>query len=181
MVLRRRAVVVEQPPPSTAGLILDEARRVETLWHQLHASMDQRAGVLLGFSGVLVAMSFTTDVTGRLPAWSSTLALLLVCGAALCAASPLLSRSMQTLSPGDLAEDYSTAPHAAVVDVVTSQVAWIVDEAQRRLRWKTWAVRVAALLLAASVLTVTAGSIVTSNDVTDGAPSGPTRTGGGAA
>lgn len=144
--------------------MLVEARRVESLWHQLHATMDQRAGVLLGFSGVLVAMSFTADVSDRLPPWASVGALIMVCGAALLSAAPLLSQSMQTLSPGDLAEDYSAAAPEDVMDVVTSQIAWIVDRAQSRLRWKTVAVRGAAVLLLASVLAVTLGSIVDADE-----------------
>lgn len=157
---RPEVVVVQEAGTGNIDLILDEARRTEDALHQLHSAMDQRAGVLLGFSGVLVTVGVTSGAGERVPVLALLLALVLVASAAAASAWPLITHPMQTINPGALAEGYADTDRATTVTVVTSQIAWIVDQSERRLRRKTVAVRVAALLLVGSVLTVTVGTIL---------------------
>ncbi|WP_309134120.1 hypothetical protein [Cellulomonas sp.] len=155
---RHQVVVAPGPAATTADLLLDEARRAEQTQIQLHAAMDQRAGVLVGFAGVLVGIMLTAD-SGALPAWARALALVMASTAALVAAAPLAMPSMNTVSPAELVERYHQDSRDDVVAVVTDLTAWVVQDAGEQLRGKRRLVFTAAALLVLSV-GATAGGLI---------------------
>ncbi|MFC8192372.1 hypothetical protein ACFUMH_12015 [Cellulomonas sp. NPDC057328] len=156
---RPQVVVVHDPAPSTADLLLDEARRAEQTQIQLHAAMDQRAGVLVGFAGVLVGIMLTAD-SSALPAWTRTVALVMASAAALVSAVPLAMPTMNTVSPAELVERYHQDDRDDVVAVVTDLTAWVVQGAGEQLRGKRRLVLLAAALLVTSVGATAAGRIL---------------------
>lgn len=158
---RRQAdpAVAPDTGPTAADLVLDEARRSETSLLSLHSNLDQKAGVLLAFAGVLVTLLAGT--VESLPTWSRASSAGIAALAGVVAAILIGTKPSGLLSPSGLVnEGVASFPRAAAVRFVTDALAFLVADATDKLDRKTLWLRVAAILLGISVVVIVVGLIV---------------------
>lgn len=145
---------------SAYAVLLDEARRSETTQRELHSAVDQRAGVLIGFAGVLVTLLLSGDARGFMPVWAWVTSTAMAGVAALAAAYPMTMKLPATLSAAGLLQKYGDASTEEVIRTVAGSAAFLAAKAQDSLSVKAGWVRAAAIVLAASVAVSVIGTIV---------------------
>lgn len=150
------------PPLPSLELVhqLIAAERGKQLAH--FDSLDNKAGIVLGFSGLLIAVSPDVDSPYRI------VGIVLAAAAAAAAVLAFWLRKFPVLDPTRLG-DYIAADEAFTQRKVTDTLESMVNEASDVLKRKSIALRVAlaALLLAAGALGV---GILTTDDA--GEPDG---------
>jgi hypothetical protein len=147
------------PGPDAAELVLDEARRTETSLMASHGNLDQKAGVLLAFAGVLVTLLAGT--VNSLPTWSRAASAGIAAIAGVVAAILIGTKPSGLLSPSGLVnEGVPDLPRADAVRLVTNVLAFLTVDATEKLDRKTLWLRVTAILLGISVVVVVVGLIV---------------------
>lgn len=157
----RDVTVTTLPTPGADELVLDEARRTEASVLALHSNLDQKAGVLLGFAGVLVTLLAGTSTV--LPAWARVAAALVATLAGVSAAVPISARPPGLVAPvALLTEGVAERERADAVSVVTNAIAFLVVDSMEKLRTKNRWLRAAAVLLGVAVFVVLVGLIVVS-------------------
>jgi len=117
-------------------------------------AVDTKAGLVLGFSGVLVAVPATRLNVDLVPG------LVIALTAGLLSLAVLLPQRFPTWELRSLRDRYLTAEHAfAELHTLDTRIA-MVDTMKRQLGRKTRLLRAAITCLAAAAAALTAGSIV---------------------
>lgn len=117
-------------------------------------AVDAKAGLALGFSGVLVAVPATRLAGELVPG----LVLALVAG--LCALAVLLPQRFPTWELRDLRNRYLAAEESFTRLHTLDTTIVMVDRMKQQLGWKVRLLRWAIVLLGAAAAALTAGSIV---------------------
>ena len=148
----------EQQLPSLAIVLAQVVAERETM--NAHAeSLDGKAGVVLGFAGVLVGLGATAQITiSGTVIFEIGLAVAVV--AAILAAWAFLPRRYPVLEVGRLRQSNLTASEAETrLELLDTQIV-MVEEAATLVKQKGWRVRAAVGSLAIAAALVVAGILV---------------------
>jgi len=158
-ILRCRSKGVPQPteaadPPSKYPGLVPLAGAVERTADSQErrvASLDQRAGVLLGFAGILVGL-ILRDPSGL--NWLSFVAAGVATAGALAAGFSILPRKFKTLDPRELLESWAALPADEASFKILSTMAENYEENEPGARKKARRVGLAGGLVVLSVVLI---------------------------
>jgi hypothetical protein len=133
-------------------------------------AFDTRAGLVIGFVGVLIGLSVDD------PSLLQIIAQFLAVGAALAAGRSLVPRLGSGIGPRALYSKYATRQPAETRKALLETRIWLYEQDEKRLVWKVSRLKWAAVLLVGSVVLMLFSSIVEYASPTDEPhPNEPTR------